>query len=296
MMKISVIILSYNTKTLLKDCLSSLLAKTRSLEMEIIVVDNHSTDESTSMVRKYFPQVDLIVNSENYGFSKGNNVGLKKASGDYILLLNSDVIFTEDAIGKMLKAMDEDPKIGISSCQLVDTDCNIQPTGGFFPTIFRVFAWMFFLDDIPFLNRFFHSYHPQGFWYKKERLQDWVTGAFFLMRKQVVEEIGFLDENIFMYAEEMEYCYRAKNRGWLVKYSPITSIIHLGGKSGTPKGALLGEFKGVKYFFQKHRANWQYPLLIIFLKLGSLLGLILFAIIKPKSDLKGVYAEALRKV
>ena len=296
MTKISVIILSFNTKSLLKDCLSSLLAKNQNIKMEVIVVDNHSDDGSVQMVQKEFPQVTTIVNQENYGFSKGNNFGLKRASGDYVLLLNSDVVFVEDSIEKMVDLMDREEKVGISSCKLVGSDNKIQPTGGFFPTIFRVFAWMLFFDDIPILNRFFNSYHPHASSYGEERQQDWVTGAFFLIRKQVIKDIGYLDENIFMYAEEMEYCYRAKKKGWLVKYTPMTKIVHLGGKSGTAKGALLGEFKGIKYFFKKHLPAWQYPLLVVLLKLGSLLRAVMFAIIKPKSDLKGVYAEAFRNL
>jgi GT2 family glycosyltransferase len=296
MTKISAIILSYNTVNLLRDCLNSLLAKTKNTEMEIIVIDNNSIDNSAQMVRKEFPQVELIVNPDNYGFSKGNNIGLKKAKGDYVLLINSDVVFVEDSISGMVNLMEKSPKIGVSSCKLIGSDNKIQPTGGFFPTILRVFAWMLFIDDVPILNRLFNSYHPPVSWYGKEQLQDWVTGAFFMIRKQVIEDVGYLDENIFMYAEEMEYCYRAKKLGWFVKYSPVTKIIHLGGKSGTSKGALLGELKSIKYFYQKHMPNWQGPLLIFLLKLGSLLRVIAFAIIKPKSDLKGIYAEAFRKV
>jgi GT2 family glycosyltransferase len=296
MTKISVIILNFNTVNLLRDCLNSLLANKKNTEMEIIVVDNNSVDDSAVMVRKEFPRVTLIVNTENYGFSKGNNIGIKRATGDYILLLNSDTVFVEDSINEMINFMEKEPKIGVSSCKLIGSDHKVQPTGGFFPTILRVFAWMFFIDDVPFLNRLFKSYHPHVSWYGQEREQDWVTGAFFMIRKQVIGDIGYLDENIFMYAEEMEYCYRAKKRGWLVKYTPITKIIHLGGKSGTSKGALLGEFKSLKYFYQKHLPVWHYPLLLLFLKFGSLLRVLMFAIIKPNSDLKGIYAEALRKL
>ncbi len=300
-MKLSVIIVNYNTRKLLKNCLSSIFKKTRGVKIEVIVVDNASVDGSIEMIQKEFPQVILIKNRKNLGFAGGNNIGIKKARGEYILLLNSDTRIIEDSLSKMVNFMEENPQIGISSCQLVGEDGKIQPSGGFFPSLFRIFAWMFFLDDIPFLANFIRSFHPHppqfythNPWYKLAHFQDWITGAFFLIRKKVVEEIGLLDENFFMYVEEMDYCFRAKKRGWKVFYTPLTKIIHLGGKSGGSKMAILGEYQGLKYFYQKHMPSWQMPFLRGLLKIGALFRIFLFGIIKKDLEARKIYAEAFR--
>lgn len=300
-MKISVVIVSFNTQKLLKDCLNSIFKKTKGVEIQVIVVDNASSDGSQEMVRKNFPKVTLIENKKNLGFATGNNIGIKKAKGEYILLLNSDTRLVEDSLSKMVDFMEENPKIGISSCQLVDADGEIQPSGGFFPNLFRVFAWMFFLDDIPFLGSFIKSFHPhppefytRDPWYKSAHFQDWVTGAFFLVRRKVIDETGLLDENFFMYVEEMDYCFRAKRKGWQVFYTPRTKIIHLGGQSGTSKGAILREYQGLKYFFAKHKPAWQSFFLRVFLKIGALARIFLFGIIKGSLEARKIYAEAFR--
>ncbi|MDP3888739.1 MAG: glycosyltransferase family 2 protein [bacterium] len=298
-MKISVIVVNYNTRDLLKDCLNSLFEKNKDVQLEVIVVDNYSSDGSGEMVQKDFPKVVLIENKKNLGFARGNNLGIKKASGEYVLLLNSDTQFVENSLCKMIEFMENKPKIGIASCQLTNKDGTLQASGGFFPTIFRVFAWMFFLDDLPYVSNFIKSFHPHdpafytgSLWYQEEHEQDWVTGAFFLMRKKIFQECGGLDENFFMYVEEMEYCYRAKKKGWGVFYTPITRIIHLGGKSGSTKNALLGEYRGLKYFFTKHRPTWENVLLGFFLKIGAVLRIILFGIIKGNQNLRETYVEA----
>lgn len=269
--------------------------------MEVIVVDNASTDQSSEMVQKEFSKVVLIKNKKNLGFAAGNNIGIKRAKGDFILLLNSDTRLVEDSLTKMVDYMENNPRVGISSCQLVGKDGEIQASGGFFPSIFRVFAWMFFLDDIPLLGSLIKPFHPHSPnfytkdpWYKSEHFQDWVTGAFFLIRKKAVKEVGFLDEKFFMYVEEMEYCFRAKKKGWQVVFAPITKIIHLGSQSGTHKRAILGEYQGLKYFFGKHEPFWQMIFLRFFLKIGSLLRIFLFGIIKKDKEALKIYAEAFR--
>jgi GT2 family glycosyltransferase len=121
-----------------------------------------------------------------------------------------------------------------------------------------------------------------------------VTGAYFLVRRKVIDDIGFLDEKFFMYVEELEYCFRAKKKGWQVFYTPASKIIHLGGQSGTSKGAILGEYQGLKYFFAKHKPVWQMIFLRLFLKIGALLRIFLFGIIKKDLEARKIYAEAFR--
>lgn len=303
MKDLSVIIVNWNTREITKNCLQSLFEQTKDIDFEVWVVDNGSTDGSVEMVEKEFPQVKLIKNSDNLGFAKANNQALRQAQSKFILLLNSDTIILNNALAKMVAFMEKNSTVGISSCQLLNEDKTIQASGGYFPTLFRVFAWMFFLDDLPFLGRLVKPFHPHEptFYtkdptFKSQHFQDWVTGAFFLIRQEVVKEIGLLDENFFMYAEEMEYCFRAKQKGWRVIYTPRAQIVHLGRKSSVigSKGAILGEYKGLSYFYQKHRSPLARQILKLLLKAGAMLRILVFGIILGKEEAKTFYAEAFR--
>ena len=301
-MDLSIIVVSFNTKELLKQCLKSVLKQTKGINFEIIVVDNASTDRSPEMVQKEFPKVVLIKNKKNLGFAAANNQALRQAQGKYLLLLNSDTELKENSFKKMVDWMEKNQRVGVSSCQLVYQDGAVQGSGGYFPTLLRIFNWMFFIDDLPVIKEIFKSFHPHepktswlsSSYFQKERLQDWVSGAFFLMRKKVIEQIGLLDEEFFMYVEEVEFCYRAKQANWQVAYVPVTKIIHLARKSGSQAGALLGEYQGLIKFYQKHQPFWQLPILRIILKTGAVLRLLIFGIIMGDRDKKEVYKQSLK--
>lgn len=256
-MDVSVVILSYNVSALLKDCIDSVLKFTKDLEYEIIVVDNKSTDDSVQVIKSYGDKIKFIQSSENGGFSKGNNIGIKEARGEYILLLNPDTVFLENTLERMFFWMNAHKDVGVASCQLLDLNQKITFTGGYFPTFARVFLWAFFLDDLPLVNKSINSYHPK--WlapkrYSEEFYLDWVTGAFFFMRKDVIDKVGMLDEDFFMYGEELELCMRVKKQGFKVGFTPITKIIHLERKSsaGGSENAIIGEWKGLRLIYKKH--------------------------------------------
>lgn len=302
---LSIIIVSFNTRDLLRNCLKSIYnLKPEASNLEVIVVDNDSTDGSPAMVKKEFSQVKLIVNKKNLGFAAANNQGIKKAQGRYLLLLNPDTLILENALAKMVAFMDKNKKIGIATCQLLNEDKTVQASGGFFPDLPRAFAWMFFLDDLPFVSRLIKTYHPHepSFYtkdpfYQKEHFQDWVTGAFFLIRKEVVEKIGLLDEKYFMYVEEVDYCFRAKKNGFLVAYTPIAKIIHFGRKSlRRPGEAIIREYKGLKIFYKKHYSSYQLPLLVLFLKVGAALRFLIFGIILGSKEARLAYAKAFKAI
>ena len=303
-MDLSVIVVSYNTKALLKDCLKSVEDQTRGISFEVFVVDNASTDGSSQMVKRFFPKVKILENQENLGFAAGNNKALYKSSGRFLLLLNSDTKLIENSLEKMVSFMEKNKKIGISSCQLINPDGSVQASGGFFPNFLRIFTWMFFLDDLPFVSSLIKPFHPhvpsfylKQKWFEEDHSQDWVTGAFFLMSREVFKKIGGLDEKFFMYAEEMEFCYRAKKAGFEVNYTPRTKIIHLGGGSGGSENAIFGEFMGLKYFFDKHCPHWQTSFLRFLLKLGALLRFLIFGIMGEVAFPKRkAYAKVLRKI
>ncbi len=301
-MDISIVIVSFNTKKILLDCLDSIKKQTRGLKYEIILVDNASEDGSVEAVRKL--RVDglrVIANKKNLGFAAGNNQGLKVARGKYILFLNSDTIIKSNILKEMLIWLDANPKVGIATCTLRNKNGSLQGTGGFSPNILRVFSWMT-IEDIPFVDRIIKPFHPlhgksffknEGFYQKKREL-DWVTGAFLLIRKEVINDIGNWDEKYFMYVEEVDLCFRAKKKGWQVFYNPTWSIVHLGGASSTAEFPILSEMRGLKRFYKKFYPAWQYPLLRLFLKLGSLGRIILLGILEGGKSAK-IYVQAFKE-
>lgn len=297
---VTIIILNYNTKDLTESCIDYILKNTKLISYEIIVIDNGSTDESKKMLIKLRNKnkIILINNEENLGFAKGNNQGISKARGKYILLLNSDTIIDSNVINKTFAWMEEHPKVGICTCALKNKDGSIQGTGGYFPNLIRVFSWMI-IQDIPLVDRFIKPFHPmkeKSFkrgteFYKKQKQVDWVTGAYLMVRKKVIDQIGMIDEEYFMYTEETDFCYRAKKMGWQVWYLPKWSIVHLGGASGTKENAVLSEYKGVKLFYKKHYPLWQYPILRLLLKVGALGRMLLFGTLEGSGSFK-IYAKA----
>lgn len=301
---LSIIFVGFNTAKYVKNCLEQVIGATKNINCEIFFIDNVSPTNDWEIVKKYFPKVNVIRSSTNKGFTGGNNIGMKLAKGRYILLLNLDIEITDgDVFSHMIEWMDKNKNVGISSCAFLNPDKTIQGNGGYFPTLSRVIFWMTFLDDIPFIDKLIKPYHPMHDWsfyrgssfYKTQHKQDWVTGAFFLIRKDVIDDVGYLDEDYFSYLEETDYCYRAIKAGWEVFYVPRWSIVHYGQVSAGSEFALLSEFKNLKLFYKKHMENWKIPLLIMFLKLGALLRIIVFGILKGQSVAKS-YVKAYKSI
>jgi len=302
-MELSIVVVSYNTCKITVECLKSVVKYTRGIDFEILVIDNGSTDNSVSAIKKL--QIDslhILENKENVGFGRANNQGLKLAKGNFILLLNSDTELKSNVVADIVGFLKANPKVGIASCLLCNKDGSVQGTGGYFPTLIRVLSWMT-IQDVPGVDLLIKPFHPlkskspykaNGF-YSREKELDWLTGAFFLVRKAVVDDIGYFDEDYFMYTEEVDYCYRAKRSGWLVYFLPKWSITHFGGASGTKEMAVLGEFSGLKTFYRKHYPAWQFPVLRLLLKIGSLGRILLFGILEGKES-AAVYAKAFRSV
>src|SRR3989344_5544472 len=295
-MDLSVIIVSHSTNVLTSDCIISVIKNTKGIKYEIIVIDNASNDGSITMLKRYKSKIanfSLILKKKNFGFGKANNQGMKNAKGRYLLLLNSDTKINSNVLGEMISWMDKNSDIGISSCALLNISGSYQGTGGYFPTLPRVFSWMI-LQDIPFMDKIIKPFHPMkeksGFknekFYRIEKELDWLTGAFLLIKREVYEEVGGFDEDYFMYTEETDLCYRAKMAQWKIYYNPKWSIVHLGGARGTKELAVLKEFEGVKLFYKKHFPLWQYPILRLIIKLGSLGRAILFGLLEGRDSAK----------
>lgn len=293
-MKLSIVIISFNTKRIILDCLRSIYATAADLNPEVIVIDNASTDGSLQAIKQQFPQVKLIQNKTNLGFTQANNQGIKASRGEYIMLLNSDTLVKPGAIQKLIKFMDNHSRVGIAAPQLLNPDGSIQPNGGYLPRLSNIIAWMLFIDDLPFIKPWFWSYQlrylPK---FSRTREMGWLQGAALVLRRQTLEEVGPLDENIFMYGEDVEICYRTRQAGWQVMLLPQAQIIHQGFRSGSPQKAILGEYQGLKYIFQKHKPAWELPVIRLSLKLGALLRLMIFGTIWRDAQKYAIYRTAL---
>ena len=297
MLSLSIIILSYNTKSLTLKCLKSVYQQTKEIDFQVIVVDNASTDGSVEAVKKKFPQAEVIANKKNLGYGKANNQGLKKAKGKYILFLNSDTIILDRAIEKSAALMEKRKEIDLLGCRLLNRDKTVQPSGGFFPYLRRVFYQMFFIDDLPLINRLIKPYQQnrKSFYRQLEKV-DWASGAFLLLKKKVIEKSGGFAEEFFMYSEEVELCFRAKKAGFQAWFYPGAQVVHLKGQSSKDgfRAAVLGEYQGLKAFYQKHQPGWQMPVLKTILKVGALLRIFIFGILGGNRQKKEVYDQAFK--
>jgi GT2 family glycosyltransferase len=230
---LSVIIVSWNVRDLLRRCLVSLSAEppeASHLQTEIVVVDNGSTDGSVELVRDEFPRVTLIANPDNIGFAAGNNQGIGVAQGRYLLLLNPDTEAIGDALSRLVQYLDTHPDVGLVGPQLLHTDGQIQSSRRRFPTAATFFfesTWLTPLAPSSILRRYYVLDQPDD----AVLDVDWVTGAAMLTRREVVVQVGGMDESFFMYSEELDWCRRIKAAGWRVVYCPAAQIVHHVGKS-----------------------------------------------------------------
>jgi len=259
MIDLTVIIVNWNTKKLLQACLNSVLQKTRGIKYEIIVVDNGSTDGSAALVRQ-FKKVKLVANKKNLGFAAANNQAIKKARGEYLVLLNSDTLLENNALKKLVDFARSKPRLGILGAKLINPGNRVQCSTGRFYTLPVVALSLFGADR--WLRR-----APQ-----KACRVDWVEGSCFLINRRVLEEIGLLDEKFFMYVEEMEFCYRAKKAGWQTWYYPKAKVLHLvrGSTPESKQKAINWIHEGLQYFYQKHFSRFQQAVLKYLLRLKEL--------------------------
>jgi len=302
---LSIVIIS-SKKDFLVDCVRSIKDKTSNLSYEIIIVDNASADKVGKLAKLKFPEVKIIRREKNGGFGENNNMGMKVARGRYVLLLNDDTkIIQKNTFQEMVDWMDKHPKVGLSSCGLLNEDKKtLQGSGGYFPTLFRVFAWMSFLDDIPVIDRLIKPYHPLHGWspfYKGEKFfeethkQDWVTGAYYLMRKEAMDEAGLFDEDFFLYVEEVELSYRFHLKGWETWYLPKWKIIHYGQVTTGSENAMVMELTNLVLFYKKHHPKWKIPILRILLKFGVFIRIFVFGILQGPKVSK-IYVKAFKQI
>jgi len=271
---LSIVIVNYNAGHYLENCLKSIYAETKQIPFDIWIVDNNSKDASVSMIRRNFPLVNLIEKKENAGFARANNDAIRKCTGDYVLLLNPDTLILENAIDKMVKFMEENPRTGIAGCKVLNEDGTLQlacrrsiPTPGV--AFFRLTGLSRLFPNSKGMAKYNLTYLNPN----QANEVDAVSGAFLMIRRQVVDKIGKLDERFFMYGEELDWCLRTKKAGWKVMYYPDAEIIHYKGecsKSNSRKAAF--EFYRSMYLFhKKHFADNYNPIINIIIYAGIFL-------------------------
>jgi GT2 family glycosyltransferase len=253
-MDVSIIIVNWNTKKLLKDCLTSIYEQTLNIDFEVIVVDNCSTDDSTKMVRAEFPKAILMENETNRGFAAANNQAIATAKGRYILLLNSDTVILDNAIEKTISFADAHPNAGAFGCRVLNPDRTVQTTCFMFPSILNMLLSSTYLYKLFPGSKFFGR--EQMTWWNRNDIRevDVVTGCFILVRREAIDQIGILDERFFMYGEETDWCYRMKKNGWKILFTPVGQIIHFGGQSSakTPVTMIIQLRLSILKFIKKH--------------------------------------------
>jgi GT2 family glycosyltransferase len=223
----SVVIVNWNTSALLENCLASIASQTSpTVEYEVIVVDNASSDDSRAMVRSKFPFVHLIENTSNVGYAIANNQGIQNSQGDYIVLLNSDTVLLNDVLSHLKQGFEQNPQFGILGVKLITSDGKRQRyVRGYKLSLLSAFNHYFFVSTLLPRNSYFKGL-VDNHDYDALTEMDWVSGACLAVRRTVLEKIGMLNESLFMYSEDAEFCYRAQEAGYRVGYLPTALVKH----------------------------------------------------------------------
>lgn len=288
-MDVSIIIVNYNTKELLRQCINSIYQNVKDISFEIIVTDNASSDGSTDMLEAEFPSVNLIKSKKNGGFAYGNNLAIKQSKGRYIFLLNSDTIIIKDVITKMVNYMDKNQSAGMIGPKLLNKDLSHQTSISGFPTFKREFYHIYKFKNllkIPIVKKILikisgkigskdvEQYMENYKDIEKPQEVQVLVGAALLIRRKIINDIGLLDERYFMYYEEIDYCYQAYKAGWKSIYYPNGCIIHLIGQSGERTSKRINEitfyerYKSMIKYFRKNHGKTKEILVRINLILG----------------------------
>ncbi len=286
---LSTIIISYNTAALTKQTILAVIADAQKshIDQEVIVVDNASSDHSLETIKKLrqgHQNIRLIENKKNIGFARANNQAINQAQGEFIFLLNSDTVVLPNSLHHLINDLKKDKKLGLVAAQLLNANRTVQYQGGDLPTLANIANQMFFLDDLPLIGSWFHSPQKKLIAQTSPTPVGWVGGTAVMIKRQLIEEIGLLDEAIFMYAEDIDYCFRAHRAGWRIAIEPKARVIHYGSASSSSESAIRGEFKGLIYLFKKHRPAWQLTWLKLILKIAAYLRFYLFSIVKKNAS------------
>jgi N-acetylglucosaminyl-diphospho-decaprenol L-rhamnosyltransferase len=265
MLDLAIVIVNYNTRNELRDCLTSIAASETPFSYRVIVVDNHSSDGSVEMVRQEHPWAEVIASGKNGGYPYANNLGLYAAGYGlegapeelprYALLLNPDTVLPPTALADMVAFMDKNPDVGASGPKLVRPDGTLDKAcRRSFPSPLVSFTHMSYLDRLfprsPYLARYNLTYLDED----RQADVDALVGAFMLIRREALEEAGLLDEAFFMYGEDLDLCYRIVERGWRIVYNPAVVVLHIKGASSRKAGSrvVVAFYEAMRIFHRKH--------------------------------------------
>lgn len=289
-MDVSIVIVSWNVKEQLKKCIQSIYDHTDNLKFEIFVVDNDSKDNTAELIKNSFSSVNLIVNEVNRGFAYACNQAMLKSTGDFILLLNPDTELQTEAIEKMCDFMRNYGDCGIAGCKIINEDGSIQPSVRKFPDLvsqlFILLKLHNFFTNIKSVN----NYYCKNFDYSKVQTVDQVMGAFYMIKRQLIKDIGLLDKHYFIWYEEVDFCKRAQSNFWSTYYNPAVEVLHQKGSSFSQVGALKKQYifnRSMLYYFFKHTNIIQYLILLLIFPFSLLLAFIvrLTGFSKTRKDL-----------
>jgi GT2 family glycosyltransferase len=255
---ISVVIVGWNAEHYLELCLESLAKAPPRRSMEVFVVDNASTDGSVAMIESKFPWVKLIKSGENLGFAKGNNVAIRQCQGRYIALVNPDVIVFPGCLDALADFLDENPKVGNVGPRVFNPDMSMQSTCRRFPTLWNNFCSATRLESLFKGNRFFAGEHMFYFAHDRTLAVDVIVGCFSMIRRETFDQVGLLDEGLFMYGDDVDWCRRARNAGWQMVFYPGGQAIHDRGKTTAPYPVrfAVAQQKSVLHYWMKHHGFW----------------------------------------
>lgn len=257
MIDVSICIVNWNAEALLHDCLRSIYGHSGESSFEVIVVDNASNDTSAAMVSRDFPQVRLLVNDTNVGFAQANNQAFQITEGRYLLLLNNDTLVLPGMLDTMVQFMDTQSSAGIAGCKNLNPDGSLQPSCRSFPSLPIMFFRALSLDRLWPDNRWTGANYMSYWDHATIREVDVVKGSCMLVRREILQEVGPLDPSFFFYFEEIDWCHRARQKGWKTYFVPDAVVIHYGGQSsGQQSGRMrVAYYQSLLRYFQKHHGQ-----------------------------------------
>lgn len=249
-MKLSVVIICWNDTKVILNCLESIFSGTQGTEIEVIVSDNGSTDGSPEMIRQKYPLARVIENRANLGFGKGNNVGIRASTGEYVLILNPDTIVHPGSLDRWLAFADRHPEAGVFGCRVLNPNGTYQISARPFPALLGDWVAALGLTPLAYLSNAFLPGEYVGWKGDTERAVDWQSGCCVMFRGKLLRELGGFDEQFFYHYEEVDLCRRARNAGFPLLFTPSVTITHLGGQS-------VGRFP-IRFALERHRNRYRY--------------------------------------
>lgn len=258
---VSIIIVAWNVKKLLQDCLGSVYEQTKGICFEVIYVDNASKDGSVEMVKEHFSRVRVIQNSENKGFIKANNQGIEIAQGRYVLLLNSDTLVLDNAIAKTVAFADAHADAAVVGCRVLNPDRTLQRTCFMYPSILNMFLAATYLYKVFPRSKFFGRERMTWWGFDDVREVETVCGCYSLVRREAIDQVGVMDPTYFVYGDDPDWCYRFKKAGWRVMFTPDAQIVHYGGQNTRQMARTFRwQLEGSKLIFMRlHRSRSVFP-------------------------------------